>query len=152
MKNFREINLVFIWSKVYNKILLNGIQLFIHPVLRRHQAGCIRGRSCAQQICTLRRIIEGLQAKHLLLVAKFIEGRLLTPSTKSLCLPYCAIMSSIKIVSAIRFLRDSSKHCRFSWWPYIRELRSKHRCPQRGRPRPISLHCRLNLCYVPGQD
>ena len=152
MNNYRGINLAFICAKVYNEILLNGIQIFIDTVLMRNQAGCFRGRICTQQICTLRGIIEGLQAKQLPLVAKFIEGRLLTPSTKSLCLPYCAIMSSIKIVSAIRFLRDSSKHCRFSWWPYIRELRSKHRCPQRGRPRPISLHCRLNLYHVTGND
>ena len=71
MNNYRGINLVSICAKVYNKILLNGIQIFIHPVVRRNQAGCISGRSCAQQICTLRRITEGLQAKQLLLVAKF---------------------------------------------------------------------------------
>ena len=42
MNSYRGINLVFICSKVYNKILLNGIQRFKDPILRRNHARLVR--------------------------------------------------------------------------------------------------------------
>ena len=65
MNNYRGINLVSICAKVYNKILLNEIQILVDPILGRNQTFSRRRSSCTQQIHTLRRIIEGLQAKRL---------------------------------------------------------------------------------------
>ena len=42
MNSYRGINLVFICAKVYNKILLNGIQRFKDPILRRNHAKLVR--------------------------------------------------------------------------------------------------------------
>ena len=65
MNNYRGINLVSICPKVYNKILLNEIQIFVDPILEGNQTFYRRKSSCTKLIHTLRRIIEGLQAKQL---------------------------------------------------------------------------------------
>ena len=65
MSNYRGINLVSICAKVYNKILLNEIQIFVDPILGRNQTFYRHRSSCTQQIHTLRQIIKGLQAKQL---------------------------------------------------------------------------------------
>ena len=70
MNNYRGINLVSICPKVYNKILLNEIQIFVDPIPGRNQTFYRRRSSCTQQIHTLRLIIEGLQAKQLPLQQK----------------------------------------------------------------------------------
>ncbi len=55
MTNYRGISLMSIAAKVYNKILLNRIRPHIDPLLRSNQAGFRSGRSCAQQIHSLKK-------------------------------------------------------------------------------------------------
>ena len=73
MKNYRGISLLSITAKVYNKILLNRIRDHVDPILRSNQAGFRSGRSCAQQIHILRRIMEGFQDYQLPLTVTFID-------------------------------------------------------------------------------
>ena len=60
-------------AKVYNKILLNRIRPHLDPLLRKNQAGFRPGRSCAQQIHILRRIMEGFREHQLPLIATFVD-------------------------------------------------------------------------------
>ena len=71
--NYRGISLLSVTAKVYNKILLNGIRDHVDPILRSNQAGFRAGRSCAQQIHILRRIMKGFQDYQLPLTVAFIE-------------------------------------------------------------------------------
>ena len=73
MTNYRGITLMSIAAKVYNKILLNRIRPHVDPTLRSNQAGFRSGRSCAQQIHVLRRIMEGFRDHQLPLVVTFID-------------------------------------------------------------------------------
>ena len=73
MTNYRGISLLSITAKVYNKILLNRIRDHVDPILRSNQAGFRSGRSCAQQIHILRRIMEGFQDYQLTLTITFID-------------------------------------------------------------------------------
>jgi exonuclease III len=73
MTNYRGISLLSITAKVYNKILLNRIRDHVDPILRSNQAGFRQGRSCAQQIHILRRIMEGFQDYQLPLTLTFID-------------------------------------------------------------------------------
>ena len=73
MTNYRGISLLSIAAKVYNKILFNRIRDHVDPILRKNQAGFRPGRSCAQQIHILRRIIEGFQDYQLPLTVTFID-------------------------------------------------------------------------------
>ena len=73
MTNYRGISLLSIAAKVYNKILLNRIRDHVDPILRKNQAGFRPGRSCAQQIHILRRIMEGFQDYQLPLTVTFID-------------------------------------------------------------------------------
>ena len=73
MTNYRGISLLSITAKVYNKILLNRIRDHVDPILRSNQAGFRSGRSCAQQIHILRRIMEGFQDYQLPLTVTFID-------------------------------------------------------------------------------
>ena len=73
MTNYRGISLLSIAAKVYNKILLNRIRDEVDPILRKNQAGFRPGRSCAQQIHILRRVLEGFRDYQLPLVVTFID-------------------------------------------------------------------------------
>lgn len=73
MTNYRGISLMSIAAKVYNKILLNRIRPHIDPLLRSNQAGFRSGRSCAQQIHILRRIMEGFKEYQLPLTVTFVD-------------------------------------------------------------------------------
>ena len=73
MTNYRGISLLSIAAKVYNKILLNRIRDEVDPILRKNQAGFHPGRSCAQQIHILRRVLEGFRDYQLPLVVTFID-------------------------------------------------------------------------------
>ena len=73
MTNYRGISLMSIAAKVYNKILLNRIRPHVDPLLRKNQAGFRPGRSCAQQIHILRRIMEGFQEYQLPLTVTFVD-------------------------------------------------------------------------------
>ena len=73
MTNYRGISLMSIAAKVYNKILLNRIRPHVDPLLRNNQAGFRSGRSCAQQIHILRRIMEGFKEYQLPLTVTFVD-------------------------------------------------------------------------------
>ena len=73
MSNYMGISFMSIAAKVYNKILLERIRPIVDPILRNNQAGFRPGRSCAQQIHILRRIMEGFRDKQLPLVETFID-------------------------------------------------------------------------------
>ena len=73
MTNYMGISLLSIAAKVYNKILLNRIRDEEDPILRKNQAGFRQGRSCAQQIHILRRVLEGFRDYQLPLVVTFID-------------------------------------------------------------------------------
>ena len=73
MTNYRGISLLSIAAKVYNKILLNRIRDEVDSILRKNQAGFRPGRSCAQQIHILRRVLEGFRDYQLHVVVTFID-------------------------------------------------------------------------------
>ena len=45
-------------SKIFNRIILNRMKDVVYPILRDEQAGFRKGRSCTDQIATLRIILE----------------------------------------------------------------------------------------------
>ncbi|PVD27306.1 hypothetical protein C0Q70_12461 [Pomacea canaliculata] len=57
-RNWREITLLSIPSKVLTKIILERLKTALDRRLRQEQAGFRRGKSCTDQIATLRIIIE----------------------------------------------------------------------------------------------
>ena len=57
-KNWRGIQLVFLPSKIFTRIILERIRAAVDEKLRDEQAGFRAGRSCVDQIGTLRIIIE----------------------------------------------------------------------------------------------
>lgn len=73
MTDYRGISLMSIAAKVYNKILLNRIRPHVDPILRKNQAGFRPGRSCAQKIYILRRIMEGFKEYQLPLTVTFVD-------------------------------------------------------------------------------
>ena len=56
--NYRGITLLCIASKVFNRIMLERLRSAVDGSLRDHQAGFRQARSCADQIATLRIIVE----------------------------------------------------------------------------------------------
>ena len=73
MNNYRGITLMSIAAKVYNKILLTRIREHVDPILRNNQAGFRPGRSCAQQVHILRRVMEAFRSYQLPLTITFID-------------------------------------------------------------------------------
>ena len=73
MTNYRGISLMAIAAKVYNKILLNRIRPHVDPILRKIQVRFRPGRSCAQQIHILRRIMKGFKEYQLPLNVTFVD-------------------------------------------------------------------------------
>ena len=73
MTNYRGISLMSVAAKLYNKMLLERLRPLIDEILRRNQAGFRRGRCTVDQICALRRIFEGVEHKHIPLVATFVD-------------------------------------------------------------------------------
>ena len=60
-KNWRGITLLPITSKVFSRVILNGVSTALDPMLRKEQAGFRKGRSCGEHIFTLRQILEQCQ-------------------------------------------------------------------------------------------
>ena len=110
MCNFRGISLTSILAKVFNRIILNRIQDPVDKLLRNNQAGFRRGRSCAQQIHILRRVIEGAKAQDIPLYITFIDFKKAFDSVDREMM--FAIMRHIgipqKIVNVTRLLYDKS--------------------------------------------
>ena len=68
--NYRGITLT---AKIYNALLRNHIEPKIDNILRKNQNGFQRNRSMTSQILTIRRILEGVQAKNLQATILFVD-------------------------------------------------------------------------------
>ena len=71
--NYRGITLLSIPGKVFNRILLNRMKDAVDSLLRDEQAGFRTGRSCIDQITTLRIIIEQSLEWNSSLYIKFVD-------------------------------------------------------------------------------
>ena len=71
--NYGEITLTSGAAKIYSSTLFNRLQARIDPTLHRNQNGFRRNRSTSGQILSIRRITEGVKAKHLSAVLLFIN-------------------------------------------------------------------------------
>ena len=71
-KNYQSITLTSIAAKIYNALLRNRIEPKIDNILRKNQNGFRRNRSRTSQILTIRRILEGVQAKNLQTTLLFV--------------------------------------------------------------------------------
>ena len=71
--NYRGITLLSIPGKVFNRILLERMKASIDETLRENQAGFRKGRSCIDQIATLRIIIEQSEEWNSPLLINFID-------------------------------------------------------------------------------
>ena len=72
-KNYRGITLTSIAAKIYNALLRNRREPKIDNILRKNQNGFRRNRSTTSQILTIRRILEGGQAKNLQMTLLFVD-------------------------------------------------------------------------------
>ena len=72
-KNYRSITLTSIAVKIYNALLRNRIEPKIDNILTKDQNGFRRNRSTTSQILTIRRILEGIWAKHLQVTLLFVD-------------------------------------------------------------------------------
>ena len=132
MTNNRGISLLSITTKMY-KILLNRILDHVNPILRSNQAGFCSGRSCAQQIHILKRIIEGFQDYQLPLTVAFIDFK--------------AAFDSInrKVMFAVLRHRDTTKQlekCSDGRWKHFRSLWCLYWCPVGWRSSAFPLYHR----------
>jgi len=71
--NWRGITLLSTSSKVFNRVLLNRLQDAVDCTLRDEQAGFRKGRSCIEQIFTLRNITEQSLEHQQDLIINFID-------------------------------------------------------------------------------
>ena len=69
----RGITLTSIAAKIYNALLWNRIEPKINNILRKNQNSFRRNRSMTSQILTIRRILEGVQAKNLQATLTFVD-------------------------------------------------------------------------------
>ena len=84
--NYRGITLLSIPGKVFYKILLDRMKTAVNTKLRDQQAGCRKDRSCTDQICTLRFILEqALKWNTSIYVTLSTIRRLSTVSTEIHC-------------------------------------------------------------------
>ena len=72
-KNYRGITLTSIAAKIYNALLRNRMEPKIDNIFRKNQNGFRRNRSTTSQILTIRRILEGIQAKNLQATLIFVD-------------------------------------------------------------------------------
>ena len=72
-KNYRGITLTSIAAKIYNALLRNRIEPKIENIFRKNQNGFRRNRSTTSQILTIRRILEGVQAKNVQATLLFVD-------------------------------------------------------------------------------
>ena len=72
-KNYQGITFTSIAAKTYNALLRNCIEPKIDNILRKNQNGFWRNRSTTSPILTLRRILEGIRAKHVQATILFVD-------------------------------------------------------------------------------
>ena len=75
MSNYRGISLMSVAAKVYNRILLNRIRAPVEKILRKNQSGFRPGRSTAEPIAAVRRLLETARTRQLPLVITFVDFR-----------------------------------------------------------------------------
>ena len=73
--NWRGITLLSVPGKLFSRVLLNRMQDAVDQLLRQQQAGFRRGRSCIDQIFTLRQIIEKVTEGRRPVIVNFIDFR-----------------------------------------------------------------------------
>jgi len=73
--NWQGITLLSVPGKVFSRVLLNHMQDAVDQLLRQQQAGFRRGRSCTDQIFTLRQIIEKVTEGRRPVIVNFIDFR-----------------------------------------------------------------------------
>ena len=71
--NYRGISLTSIMDKTYNRMLLNRIRPILDPLLRNNQNGFRQEITTVGQILAIRRILEGVKSKNILVVFTFID-------------------------------------------------------------------------------
>jgi len=71
--NWRGIMLLPVTSKILSRVILNRISTTVDPHLRKEQAGFRKGRSCADQIFTLRQIMEQSNEWNSTVYVNFID-------------------------------------------------------------------------------
>ena len=120
MTNYRGISLLSIAAKVYNKILLNRIRDEVDPILRKNQAGLHPGRSCAQQIHILRRVLEGFRDYQLPLALAEPSSTHFTHFTHCHRQPISPISLTYRVASPLRgsvsLLRSSTSLMCSLWY------------------------------------
>ena len=72
-KNYQGITFTSIAAKIYNALLRNRIEPKIDNILTKNQNGFQRNRSTTTKILTIRRILEGVQAKNLQATILFVD-------------------------------------------------------------------------------
>ena len=80
--NWRGIMLLSVTYKVLSRVVLNRLTTTVDPLLRKEQAGFRKGRSCADQIFTLRQIVEQSNEWSSTVYANFGHGYVLRQTGK----------------------------------------------------------------------
>ncbi len=129
-------------AKTYSRILLNHIHNPIDKLIRNNQAGFRSGRSCAQQIHILRRVIEGARAQLLPLDITFVDFK---KAFDSIDRPMMfAILRHYgipqKIVDAIQVLYDGSTSQGVLGGPALRAICCHNWSITRRRSSSVSIH------------
>ena len=140
-KNYRGITLTSIAAKIYNALLRNCKEPKIDNILRKNQNGFRRNRSTTSQILTIRRILEGVQAKNLQATLLFVDF------TKAFDSKHRGKMEQILLayglpketVAAITILYRNTSESTFTRWRH-RILRHCCRSTTRRHASPIPLY------------
>lgn len=111
--NWRGVTLLSVPGKVYCQIILNRIRDVVDSQLREELAGFRPKRSCAEQIFTLRQIIEKYNESRFPLALSFIDFSKAFDSLHrpSLWLILREYGLPVKFVEAIRNIYEKSKCC-----------------------------------------
>lgn len=71
--NWRGVTLLSTPGKVFSSVLLQRLKTEVDNILREEKASFRKGRSCSEQIFTLRNIIEQCQELHTPLISNYID-------------------------------------------------------------------------------
>ena len=72
---YKDITLMAVGAKIYNRMLLDRLRPHIDPKLRNYQNGFRKGKSAVAQIFTLRRLVEGIYFKNTPVIITFVDFR-----------------------------------------------------------------------------
>nr|KAG5704999.1 hypothetical protein BaRGS_022841 [Batillaria attramentaria] len=128
-------------GKVLNRILLERMREAVDPMLRDQQAGFRRNRSCADQIASLRIIVEQSLEWNSPLYINFIDYEKAFDSVDREALWKLLRHYGVpgKIISLIQCTYQDMS-CRIAHrWPVVRKLRGEDRSPPGMPVVPVSL-------------